>query len=146
MFDSVVIATDGSESAQRAVRTAVDIAERFDADVYALYVVDESELDESPGEVREDIEQAVEKAGEQALAFIEEEAAADTDNLQTAIRRGDPAEEIMDYAEEVDADVIATGTRGRHGDHAFLLGSVAEAIVRRAPQPVLSVRQLDAAE
>jgi nucleotide-binding universal stress UspA family protein len=38
--------------------------------------------------------------------------------------------------------VIATGTRGRHGDYAFLLGSVAEAVIRRSPVPVLTVRQL----
>lgn len=144
MFDSVVIATDGSQSAQRAVETAVDIAERFEAAVYALYVVDEDELEESPSEVRQDIETAVEAAGEDALEFVEQET-GDKD-LETAIRRGRPAEEIIEYAEEVDADVIATGTRGRHGEHAFLLGSVAEAIVRMAPQPVLTVRQLDDSE
>lgn len=146
MFDCVVIATDGSESAERAVRTAVDLARKFDADVHALYVVDEDELAGSPDEVREDVETAVETAGEQALAFVESEAAASVDAVTTAVRRGDPASEIIDYAGEVDADVIASGTRGRHGEHAFLLGSVAEEIVRRAPQPVLTVRQLEAAE
>lgn len=143
MFDCVVIATDGSESAQRAVETAVDVAEQFDAVVHALYVVDEGELDETPEDVRGDVETAVEQAGEDALAFVEGTAGAD---LQTAIRRGDPAREIMRYADEVDAGVIATGTRGRHGEHAFLLGSVAESIVRQAPQPVLTVRQLDGTE
>jgi len=142
MFDCVVIATDGSESAQRAVRTAVDVAERFEAVVHALYVVDEGELDETPEEVRRDVETAVEQAGEDALGFVKESA----DELQTAVRRGDPATEIIAYADEVDADVIATGTRGRHGEHAFLLGSVAESVVRQAPQPVLTVRQLDEAE
>jgi nucleotide-binding universal stress UspA family protein len=48
----------------------------------------------------------------------------------------------MDYADDNDADVIAMGTRGRHGDHAFLLGSVAEGIVRHSKTPVLTVRQL----
>jgi nucleotide-binding universal stress UspA family protein len=67
---------------------------------------------------------------------------ADGQDVVTAVREGEPADEIIEYAEEYDADVIATGTRGRHGDHAFLLGSVAEAIVRRSPIPVLTVRQL----
>jgi nucleotide-binding universal stress UspA family protein len=143
MFDSVVITTDGSESAQRAVETAIDIAERFEAAVYALYVVDETEVEESPGEVRADVEQAIEQAGEDAIEYVETAAG---NGIETAIRRGEPAEEIIAYADEVDADVIATGTRGRHGDHAFLLGSVAEAVVRRASQPVLTVRQLDDTE
>jgi nucleotide-binding universal stress UspA family protein len=60
----------------------------------------------------------------------------------TAVREGDPAGKITDYAREHDADVVATGTRGRHGEHRFLLGSVAERVVRTCPVPVLTVRQL----
>ena len=48
MFETVVIATDGSESAERAVEVALDIADRFDADVHALCVVDERELSGAP--------------------------------------------------------------------------------------------------
>jgi nucleotide-binding universal stress UspA family protein len=145
MFDTVVIATDGSDSAARCVETAIDFAARFDAAVHALYVVDTDEIESSPDEIRDDLETAIETAGEQALAFAEGEAEG-TSALVTAVREGDPKTEIIDYAEEVDADVIAMGTRGRHGDHAFLLGSVAEAVVRSAEQPVLTVRQLEDAE
>lgn len=145
MFETVVIATDGSESAERCVETAVDFASRFDAEVHALYVVDTDEIESSPGEIRDDLETAIEKAGDEALSFAEQEAGESID-LTTAVHEGDPATEIMEYADEIDADVIAVGTRGRHGDHAFLLGSVAETVVRSAPQPVLTVRQLEAAE
>lgn len=145
MFDTVVIATDGSESAARCVETALDFAGRFEAAVHALYVVDTDEIDDSPAEIRDDLEVAIETAGEDALAFAEQEA-GDGSNFVTAVREGDPRTEITEYAEEVDADVIAMGTRGRDGDHAFLLGSVAEAVVRSADQPVLTVRQLDDAE
>lgn len=144
MFDTVVIATDGSESAERAVRMALDLADRFQATIHAIYVVDSGELRASPEEYQDDLEEALETAGGEALSFVEEWAtdrAVDPDVI-TAVREGDPAEELIDYAEETDADVIATGTRGRHGDHAFLLGSVAEAVVRRSPVPVLTVRQL----
>lgn len=145
MFETVVIATDGSESAERCVETAVDFASRFDAEVHALYVVDTDEIESSPDEIRDDLETAIEKAGDEALSFAEQEAGESID-LTTAVREGEPAAEIMEYADDIDADVIAVGTRGRHGDHAFLLGSVAEAIVRSAPQPVLTVRQLEEAE
>jgi nucleotide-binding universal stress UspA family protein len=143
MFETVVIATDGSESAQRAVSVALDIAERFDATVHALYVVDAGELRGSPAEIRDDLEEALTNAGGDAVSFVRDRA-PDDDGITviTSVREGDPAVEIVSYARECEADVIATGTRGRHGDHAFLLGSVAEAIVRRAPIPVLTVRQL----
>jgi nucleotide-binding universal stress UspA family protein len=144
MFDTVVMATDGSDSAARCVETALDFAARFDAAVHALYVVDTDEIESSPEEIRDDLETAIKTAGEDALAFAEDEA-GETSELVTAVREGEPQTEIIDYADEVGADVIAMGTRGRHGDHAFLLGSVAEAVVRSADQPVLTVRQLEAA-
>jgi nucleotide-binding universal stress UspA family protein len=147
MFETVVIATDGSESAQRGVRTAMDVAERFDATVHALYVVDTDEIETFPDGARDEVEQAIREAGDEALAFIREDVAPETDcEVLTAIEHGNPADVVIDYAESVDADVVAMGTRGRHGDHAFLLGSVAEAVVRNAPMPVLTVRQLEDSE
>ncbi|WP_436936242.1 universal stress protein [Halovenus marina] len=144
MFETVVIATDGSASAKRAVVAALDIADRFDATVHALYVVDEHDIESSPEEVRDDLESALQSAGDEALSVVEREAGECP--VVTATRAGQPATEIMDYAVEVDADLIAMGTRGRHGEHAFLLGSVAERIVRQASTPVLTVRQLDGQE
>jgi nucleotide-binding universal stress UspA family protein len=144
MFDTVVIATDGSGSAERAVEAALDLAARFDATVHGLYVVDTGEVEATPEEVREVLERALATTGGRALSFIREAADADADEeLVTAVRQGDPADEICKYATEHDADVIASGTRGRHGEHGFLLGSVAEELVRQAPMPVLTVRQLE---
>lgn len=144
MFETVVIATDGSESARRGVRTALDIAAQFDATVHAVYVVDTGEIDDTPEDVRADLEAAIAETGEEALEVVCEQAETlGAPDVVTAVKEGDPATEIIDYASEVDADIVGIGTRGRHGDHAFLLGSVAEAIVRRAPMPVLTVRQLE---
>lgn len=142
MFDSVVVATDGSESVQRAVGVALDLAERFDATVHALYVVDASEVESSPETVREELREALEADGEQALSAVAERASTD---VRTAVREGRPAAEITAYAREVDADLVATGTRGRHGENRFLVGSVAERVVRTCDKPVLTVRQLQEA-
>jgi len=143
MYDTVVLATDGSQSADRAVTVGLDLARRFDATVHALYVTDASEVDASPAAVRDDLEAALQQHGEDVLAQLTQQ----TDrSVVTAVREGRPAAEICAYAQEVTADVVVTGTRGRHGEHAFLLGSVAEAVVRRSPVPVLTVRQLDADE
>ncbi|WP_408957138.1 universal stress protein [Natrinema sp. 74] len=142
MFDTVVIATDGSDSVKRAVDTALDLADRFDAEVHALSVIDASEVDASPQQLRDELETALETTADAALATVEEHADRD---VTTAVREGHPAAEICEYAREIDADVIATGTRGRHGENRLLLGSVAERIVRTSPVPVLTVRQLDLA-
>jgi len=143
MFDAVLIATDGSRSVERAVSVAVDLADRFDADVHALYVVDSDEVDASPESVRESYREGLADRGELAVAAISERTGG---AATTEVREGRPAPEIAEYAREVGADVVALGTRGRHGENRLLLGSVAEAVVRTCPVPVLTVRQLAADE
>ena len=140
MIDTVVIATDGSESVGRAVAVALDLADRFDAEVHALYVIDQREVDSSPEAVREELRAALDETGRDALATIEDQRDR---NVTIEVREGRPADEIANYAREHDADVVATGTRGRHGEHRFLLGSVAERVVRTCPVPVLTVRQIE---
>lgn len=139
MFDTVVVATDGSESVSRAIGVALDLAERFDATVHALYVVDSGEVDASPDALKGDLRDALEAEGERALDALK----GRTDReVITAVREGRPITEIDIYAREHDADLVATGTRGRHGENRLLLGSVAEGVVRTCPVPVLTVRQL----
>ena len=140
MIDTVVIATDGSESVRRAVAVALDLADRFDAAVHALYVVDAGEVESSPEGVRDEVRAALESQGEEAIETVT--GTADR-TVTTAVREGRPPAEIGQYAREVDADVVATGTRGRHGENRFLVGSVAERVVRTCPVPVLTVRQLE---
>ncbi|GAB7090436.1 universal stress protein [Halorubrum luteum] len=144
MFDRIVIATDGSESVQRAVDVGIDLAARFNASVHALYVIDVGEVESSPDEVRTDLRNALDSQGEVALDSVVDTAeAVDADLDVTAeIREGRPAAMITDAARELDADVVVTGTRGRHGENRFLIGSVAERVVRTCPVPVLTVRQL----
>jgi nucleotide-binding universal stress UspA family protein len=142
MFETVVVATDGSESGERAVASAADLASAFDATVHALYVVDESHVDLPEG-LGEEVDDALRERGERALSAVADQA---TGPVETAVRAGRPATEINRYAKEVDADLVATGTRGRDGEHSFLLGSVAEAVVRSCPVPVLTVRQLESDE
>jgi nucleotide-binding universal stress UspA family protein len=139
MFDTVVIATDGSESVNRAIGVALDLAERFDAAVHALYVVDSSEVEASPEALKEDLHDALEDTGERALETVRERTDRE---VITTVRQGRPIHEITDYARENDVDAVATGTRGRHGENRLLLGSVAEGVVRTCPVPVLTVRQL----
>lgn len=143
MFERIAIATDGSDSVSRAVDVALDLAERFDAEVHALSIVDAGEVESSPAAVREDLREALSTQAAEALESVSERAG---ERVTTAVREGRPAAEITAYARENDIDVVATGTRGRHGENRFLIGSVAERVVRTCPVPVLTVRQLSEAE
>jgi nucleotide-binding universal stress UspA family protein len=143
MYDTVVVATDGSESVERSIRYADDLAGKFEADLHALYVMEERSLTDAPEELRDDLRAALDERGERALAAVRELSG---DGITEAVREGRPAEEIAEYAREVDADVVAMGTRGRHGEGRFILGSVAEAVVRSCPAPILTVRQMEGEE
>jgi len=140
MFETILIATDGSDSVSRAVAVALDLADRFDGTVHALLVVDTDEVDSSPAAVSDQLQDALAEQADDALSTVTDS----TDrSVETAVREGRPATEICDYAVEIDADMVATGTRGRHGENRFLIGSVAERVVRTCPVPVLTVRQLE---
>jgi nucleotide-binding universal stress UspA family protein len=138
MFNTVVVATDGSNSADRAVTMALDLAERFDAAVHALSVVDTGDVAGTPEDVREELRTSLERSCTEAVQTVAERHGG----IETAVSEGDPVDEILGYARDVDADLVAAGTRGRHGEGRFVLGSVAEDLVRRAPMPVLTVRRL----
>lgn len=144
MFETIVIATDGSESVRRAVDTGLDIASRFDATVHCLYVVDENNADSNkPPSDSDNDQMTLYKHGEKAVNTVAGQA---NHEVITAIKHGNPSRVIEAYARDIDADIIAMGTRGRHGENRFLIGSVAEKLVRTAPLPVLTVRQLAADE
>ena len=132
MFDTIVVATDGSDSVGRAVDVAIELA------------VDDDEGASSPAPVREEHRTALIERGEHALASVCTAADEVSERLDvtTAVREGNPGEEVVDFADEVDATLVVTGTRGRHGEDRFLIGSVAETVVRTCPVPVLTVRRL----
>ncbi|QLD85608.1 universal stress protein [Natronomonas halophila] len=145
MFETVVVATDGSESVGRAVDCTLDLAAKFDATVHALYVINESQVESLPERLHSDVRQALDEQGQDALDNVIE-ANEDREypvDLETAVRVGRPAKQIVGYVRDIEADAVAMGTRGRSGKHSFLVGSVAERVVRTSPKPVLTVRQLD---
>lgn len=140
MIETLVIATDGSDSAERAIEIAVDVAERFDATVHALSVIDVREIESVPESVEQSLRQALTDQSTRAVETVKDHTRP---TIETSVREGRPATEILNCVREVDADAVVTGTRGRHGEHHFLIGSVAERVVNTCPVPVLTVRQLD---
>lgn len=127
MFETVVVATDGSESTERAVEASFDLADRFDAELHALTVVESEGAD----------------AHNRAQAVLSDLASRTDRSVTTVIEDGTPADAISSYAMGVDADVVVVGIRGRDGPHQYHLGSVAETVVYECPVPVLTVHHLD---
>jgi nucleotide-binding universal stress UspA family protein len=139
MYDTILVPTDGSSAVVEAVERAVDLAERYDATVHALYVVDSSAygtLDTSTSVVVD----ALEDEGETAVTYVADQAESAGVPVETAVVHGTPHRTIMDYVDEHDVDLVVMGTHGRRGFDRFLLGSVTEKVVRTAPVPVMTVR------
>lgn len=127
--EKILVATDGSDAAKRAVELAVDMAYRFDAALIALvvkpprpgYPVEVEGLDRP---YREGLEYAEHVASEHNVPF---------ERLQET---GDPAEEIVKASEEVEADLVVVGGTSKKGISRLMLGSVAEKVVKESKVPV----------
>ncbi|MEF8780095.1 MAG: universal stress protein [Haloferacaceae archaeon] len=136
-LEDVLVATDGSAPAERAATEALGFAERFGATLHAVYVVDTTvyDLEDAP----RSIVGLLRQGGENVVGEITAEAKSVNVPVSGQVLRGRPADEIREYAEGVDAGLIALGTRGRGGLPERLLGSTTRRTVRDADRPVLSV-------
>ncbi|TYL36514.1 universal stress protein [Natronococcus pandeyae] len=145
MYDTILIPTDGSATAERALNDGLDIARRYGATVHALSVIDVAELLEVDylGD-RSDFEATIEPLEDEAKRAVStvEEYARQLDDVEviTVVREGDPYETIVAYADDVDADLIVMGTHGRRGLPRYLLGSTTERVIRTVDVPVMAVR------
>ena len=117
----ILVATDFSDDADRAVRVALDYARRFKARVHLVHVLSGLEV-----EVERPLADAAAIAGPDV-------------QVRVANTRGDPAEEILRYARGHAIDLIVVGTHGRTGFSRAILGSVAERVVRGSVCPVLVI-------
>ncbi|MFB6206013.1 MAG: universal stress protein [Haloglomus sp.] len=140
MYDTVLVPTDGSAGARGAIEEACDLAAMADASVHGLYVVDTRDYSALPESTWVTLEEDLEAAGDAALATVDEVAAERDVEAVTTLRHGVPHAEILDYAEDVEADVVVMGTHGRSGLDRVLLGSVAEKVIRSTEVPVHVVR------
>ncbi len=146
MFSTILVGTDGSNTATTAVRYAIDLARELGArlQVVSAYepVSDErlrSDTIEVPQDVqwminpRDDVLQLLEQARSEAQSV-------GVQKVETFARQGDAADAILDVAEEQRADLIVVGNRGMTGAKRFLLGSVPNKVSHHAPCSVLIVR------
>lgn len=138
MYDVILLPTDGSDRADSAADTGIELAQIHDAAVHVICVADEGPLGsiKLPG----DAASAEEAIKGKAQEFVEEIAdrarEADLD-VETATPSGPTADRILDYADEVGADLIVMGTRGRGGIRRAALGSVTDDVIRYGDVQIL---------
>ncbi|NLT05983.1 MAG: universal stress protein [Solirubrobacterales bacterium] len=145
MIGTILVGTDGSDTAAEAVRQAGELARALGARVILVCAYEpvpagrlRSERLEAPRDTqwtinpREDVEALLE-----ADAAPLRESGVD---VETLAREGDPADAILDVAEQRDCDLIVVGNKGMTGAKRFLLGSVPNKISHHAPCSVLIIR------
>lgn len=145
MFGSIVVGTDGSETAGEAVRQATELAQAVGASVHlvsAYEPVSNQRLREEREQVPADMEWMVNPRQdvEATLRDAADSAREEGLDVETYAREGDPADAILDVAEEQKADLIVVGNKGMTGAKRFLLGSVPNKVSHHAPCSVMIIR------
>jgi nucleotide-binding universal stress UspA family protein len=140
---SIVVGTDGSEPADEAVRRATDMASREGARLHLVTAYPDPQIlrERTTGtgggaytiiDLRDVAESLVQRAARDALRKSVE--------VETHVREGQPAEVIIDVANQEQADLIVVGSRGLTGIKRYLLGSVSSKVSEHAPCSVMIVR------
>jgi nucleotide-binding universal stress UspA family protein len=149
MFERILIATDGSKHSERAAEAGIEMAKLYGSAVTALFVVDIGKeygpLGDLVSKVADDliagIRRNLQNQGETATKMVEEMAGKAGIAVTRKVVEGYPAEDIIAVAKEGDMNLIVMGGIGATGLEGFLLGSVADKVVRSSSIPVLVVRK-----
>lgn len=142
-FHTIVVSTDGTPFAMRAVQTAFRLAKRDHAKLIVISVVDTTVLADYAGQSPKELEKAEQELAynaEEALAQVGKMAAAEGVDCEMIIRRGKPHIEIVTAAAEAEADLIILGRRSGFRAGRRLLGNVTLRVLEDADCSVLVVR------
>jgi nucleotide-binding universal stress UspA family protein len=140
LYKKILIATDGSEYTKKAVDYGVDLANNTGGKLLAIYVIDTRSYDSIPlSAPMEYAYSLLRKEGDTAIKYVADRAEAAGLEVEGIIAQGHPADEIINYAEKNSIDLIVMGTLGKSGLDRFLLGSVADKVIRNSKIPVIAV-------
>ena len=139
MYDDILVPTDGGEQMDAVIDAAIDIASQREATVHALSVIDSGvflTLDEG---LTDAVDEELTANAEEAVERVAERANAAGLDSEAVVRGGRPGEEILAYADEIDADLVVMGTRGADGHERRMLGSVSQDVITQTPRPTLVI-------
>jgi nucleotide-binding universal stress UspA family protein len=145
VFKRIVVGTDGSDTAAGAVRQAIELAKLSGAELSVVSAYEpvpsrrvQGEQRDAPADVHYEI------GPREDVNLILDAAAADARKegieVQTHPIEADPADAILNVAEQTDADLIVVGNKGMTGARRYLLGSVPNNVSHHAPCSVIIVR------
>lgn len=147
MYKKILVPTDGSEPSHKAAKHALWLASKSDAEILALYVIDTSLFTGLPTEdAITRIKEMLKDEGRKSFDAIVDMSLECKEKFNVEIKltfmtkEGRPSRTIRNTIDEEGIDLVVIGTSGKHGMDRFLLGSVAEKVVRTASCPVLVVR------
>jgi len=135
--ERILVPLDGSRCAETIIPRVEELARGKKAGICLLRVALAHTF---PGADQTEAQVKVVREAEEYLKGLENQLRAEGFDVDTHVRYGNNAEEILDHAAQKDIDLIAMSTHGRHGIKRFLLGSVTEKVLRHAPKPVFLVR------
>jgi nucleotide-binding universal stress UspA family protein len=141
----ILLATDASEEAALAARTATDIADKTDSELHVVLVglsaayvgMGPPEIADIPAPRQQELNEETQRLLDAQVGRIKADGGT---VAQAHLRIGRPDEQIVDSAEEIGAGLIVMGSRGLGGIRRLLMGSVSDSVVRHAHCPVLIVR------
>jgi nucleotide-binding universal stress UspA family protein len=142
MYETILLPTDGSQAMETVIEHTVEVARGRDATVHVLYVVDDRAFLTLRQDMQEDVVAELRSEGERATAAAAEELRAAGLDVVTDIRRGDPADVVLEYVAEAEVDLVTMGTRGADYRRNHL-GSVSRDVAARSDVPVMTVNIAD---
>jgi nucleotide-binding universal stress UspA family protein len=137
MYDTVLVATDGSGPANRAITHALEQAEQSGAELHAMFVVDTDRYSEPALSSLELETTEMEDWGNDELADVVERGDSLGVDVRTRCCHGKPYSEIINYGDEIDADLVVLGYQGHSHSQSGKVGSVTDRVVENAGRPVL---------
>lgn len=147
MFKNIVVGIDGSESSENALRLACDLAQKYDSEIHLVHTPEPQTVAFATGAIAgyhavttmpsdEEVKVAADKIINTGKAIAEE---CNQTVANTFAERGNPAEKIVEYAENCSADLIVTGRRGLGNIGSLILGSTSLDVNHKANCACLSV-------
>lgn len=139
-YQKIMIATDGSKQVEKAIKAGIELAKLTGARLYAIYVISPSGYSPRDFGWQESLRELLEAEAKKAVSSVEDMGKISGIEVESVILEGHPADEILKFAEQEGMDFIVMGTLGRTGIERFLLGSIAENVVRHSKIPVMVVK------
>ncbi len=139
-YEKIMIATDGSKQVEKAIEAGIELAKLTGAKLYAVYVIAPASYSPRDFGWEKSLRELLEAEGKKAISYVEETGKASGIKVEPVTLQGHPADKILEFAEQKGMDLIVMGTLGRTGIDRFMLGSIAENVIRHSKIPVMVIK------